>query len=352
MKNRKVYFDILRIVAILCVIYNHTNERGYYLYAFPANIGLRIFYIIVAAFIAIGVPIFFMISGALLLDKEESISTLYKKRVLRIIMVLIIFSLLQFAFRFLNGTATLSIRWLADNMISDNIIASYWFLYSYLGFLIILPLLRKIVKALDNIDFVYLIGLYLVIEGILPVVLYLIGYDSYNSFFDLPFFDRVIIFPLVGYFLDKRLLLEKYNLQTAIKLSLASLGALAIFVAMTLYRDLPYEEFTTYDKGLYTCGLTLIIDITVFYLAKYLWDIRNDYSSNRGTKLIAMMGSGVFGVYLIEGNIRYYTEFIYDEMSGFIGHFPAAIVWVLLTFVIGLLISWLMKCIPGLKKLL
>ena len=71
MKQRKLHYDILRIIASLCVIYNHTSERGYYLYAFPCSFILKDFYIAVAALIAVAVPIFFMISGALLLSKDE-----------------------------------------------------------------------------------------------------------------------------------------------------------------------------------------------------------------------------------------------------------------------------------------
>jgi surface polysaccharide O-acyltransferase-like enzyme len=62
--GRQLHMDILRIIAILFVLYNHTNERGYSLYAFPSSGILHIFYIVVAALIAVAVPIFFMISGA------------------------------------------------------------------------------------------------------------------------------------------------------------------------------------------------------------------------------------------------------------------------------------------------
>ena len=70
-KERKLYFDILRIIAITCVVYNHTNEYGYYRYAIVNNQVFSCLYAALGAFIAIGVPLFFMISGALLLEKEE-----------------------------------------------------------------------------------------------------------------------------------------------------------------------------------------------------------------------------------------------------------------------------------------
>lgn len=354
MKNRKVYYDILRILAILCVIYNHTNKRGYYLYAFESALPLKIVYIIMAEFVAIGVPLFFMISGALLLGKEESIGDVYKKRLLRMLIVLIVFSLIQFIHQVYIGEMQATIGSFFNNIITKSMVPSYWFLYAYLAYLIILPLLRKLVKAMSDDDFKYLIIIYLVMEGLLTIVLYLVGYKKYSDFFERPLFDRIIIFPVVGYYLENRIPGEKYNVRGIYRLIMASAITFAIFVAMTLYRNLPYEEFTTYDKGLYTCGLTLVLDITVFYIIKYLFDIKKDSSqySVRAYKVITTMGAAIFGIYLVEGNVRHYTEPINTFLSGHIGVFPAAIVWVLLIFVISLMISFIMKMIPGLKKLL
>lgn len=354
MKNRKVYYDILRILAILCVIYNHTNKRGYYLYAFESALPLKIFYILMAEFVAIGVPLFFMISGALLLGKEESIGDVYKKRLLRMLIVLIVFSLIQFIHQVYIGEMQATIGSFFNNIITKSMVPSYWFLYAYLAYLIILPLLRKLVKAMSDDDFKYLIIIYLVIEGLLTIVLYLKGYKKYSDFFERPLFDRIIIFPVVGYYLENRIPDEKYNVRGIYRLIMASAITFAVFVAMTLYRNLPYEEFTTYDKGLYTCGLTLILDITVFYIIKFLFDIKvnGTQMSSKPYKFITVVGTAVFGVYLIEGNVRYYTEAVCAFMSEYIGDFPAAIAWVLIIFSISLVISLIMKIIPGLKKVL
>ena len=48
MQQRKTYIDALRIVAIFGVLYNHTNRRGYYLYAFSDARICQDFYIGIA----------------------------------------------------------------------------------------------------------------------------------------------------------------------------------------------------------------------------------------------------------------------------------------------------------------
>ena len=346
--------DLLRIIAILCVIYNHTNEHGYFLYAFPSGMILKVFYIAVAAIIAIGVPIFFMISGALLLGKEESIEYVYSHRVLRMSLVLFIITILQYVFLLSTNQAELSVRWLADHTVSDNIVPSYWYLYTYISYLIFLPLLRKLAQAMSNKEYIYLIGLYLVIEAGVRTAMYFGGYTEFSVFFKIPFFENIVILPLVGYYMENRMTKEDYNSKGALKLICASGLSLVVFVAMTLYRNLPYEEFTSYDKGLYTCGLTLIMDITVFYIIKYLVEVKRQEKPHNETvrKILGLLGTSIFGIYLVEGNIRYYTEFIDIKLATYVGQFPAAVIWVFLIFVIGLAVSFFLRHIPGLRKLL
>lgn len=70
-KSRLLYLDILKILAIIMVLYNHRST-----YSIAANYigyGLKPIIIqILATLCRCGVPLFFMASGALLLRKEES----------------------------------------------------------------------------------------------------------------------------------------------------------------------------------------------------------------------------------------------------------------------------------------
>ena len=90
---RLVHPDILRILAIYLVAFNHTGDRGYMLFADSAGSALYFPYMAFSVLCKIAVPIFFMISGALLLPKEESFKQLFQKRVLRMAVVLILVSI-------------------------------------------------------------------------------------------------------------------------------------------------------------------------------------------------------------------------------------------------------------------
>lgn len=68
-KSRKIYIDIIKIVAILLVIFNHTGESGFLAYQKQGNIYIQIIEMCITSFCKIAVPLYFMCSGALLLGK-------------------------------------------------------------------------------------------------------------------------------------------------------------------------------------------------------------------------------------------------------------------------------------------
>lgn len=89
-KRNLIYLDVLRIIAIYCVLFNHTN--GFLLYATHYPLPSSYLYLIISILSKVAVPIFFMISGALLLGKDESYQELLRKRILKYTIVLIIIS--------------------------------------------------------------------------------------------------------------------------------------------------------------------------------------------------------------------------------------------------------------------
>ncbi|MCR4611893.1 MAG: acyltransferase [Lachnospiraceae bacterium] len=349
-KQRKVYLDLLRIIAIIFVIYNHTSEKGYYLYAFECPLPLKVIYMSAGALIAVAVPIFFMISGALLIPKEESIEDLYKKRVLRMFIALVIFSVIQYAFQIVFENQEMSIRYFLDHTVSGNITASYWYLYSYLAYLICLPLIRKMALNMSNKEFKYLFVAFLIIEGLLTTVVFFTMDGSLNSFFAIPFFKNIILYPLLGYYMEHRLKEEDYNAKGVMIWLAVMVATIALVVVASLYRDLPYEEFTDWDKGLYTTGFSMLLVAGVFYIVKTIFKGRK--VPKPAALIITTLGGTVFGVYLIENMIRALTTSVYGALQSVCGSYIAAWIWCLFVFLVGAVITFILKLIPGVKKLL
>lgn len=350
MQQRKTYIDALRIVAIFGVLYNHTNRRGYYLYAFSDARICQDFYIGIATLAATAVPIFFMISGALLLPKKESLKELFQKRILKMVLVLLVFSGIQYVLLLLEECVTFSRKAVVQAVLQDGVIPSYWFLYAYIAYLLLLPILRKVAEVMSKQDYFYLFALLLLVEGFLTMVLNLAGIGGTNYFFSIPFLNPIIIYPLLGYYLEQYMKESYYNKKTNIIVGLCMAVVVLFFIAMTQWRGLPYEEFTTYDKGLYTCSFTMLLDVGIYYFVKY-FDLRKQHSM-KYDQMLHSMGECAFGIYLIEQPIRERSSFIYDGLSPVIGRFPACIVWVICIFIVAYSIVAILRRIPGVRKLI
>ena len=97
--KRIFYFDALRLMAIIGIIFCHTAISFIAL-----DIGSINFYItaFMDCFREFSVPIFVMLSGALLIGKKDSLSSFFKRRLSRIFIPFIfwwiIYSLFSFYF--------------------------------------------------------------------------------------------------------------------------------------------------------------------------------------------------------------------------------------------------------------
>jgi len=91
---KKTGIEVLRVIAIALVIFHHIDIT-YLFYHNTNNIGTFIISLFITTIVTIDVPIFFTISGYLLLSKEESITNVWRNRILRMILVTFLFFLLD-----------------------------------------------------------------------------------------------------------------------------------------------------------------------------------------------------------------------------------------------------------------
>lgn len=82
--NRIFYYDVIRVIAIFCVISCHVFS-GYAKNITIFGTNFWHFSLFFYSLADIGVPLFVILSGALLINKKESIITFAKKRIARVI---------------------------------------------------------------------------------------------------------------------------------------------------------------------------------------------------------------------------------------------------------------------------
>lgn len=147
--SRNINYDILRLAATFAVILIHIiaiYELGKF-YSF-ADFNLY-FYDILNNSIYWCVPIFFMLSGALLLGNEkEDINTFYKKRLNKILIPTIFWSL--FFLIYLHLYENFSLFNMIGAFLKGKPFYHLWFMFAILGLYVFTPYIRIVVQKLEQ----------------------------------------------------------------------------------------------------------------------------------------------------------------------------------------------------------
>lgn len=150
--RRIVSLDLIRMVAIILVIMQH-SWTGLQLDE-PAFGGGRFFY---HALVVMGVPLFFMLSGALLLGgKPSPPKDFLKRRFSRLLIPFLLWSaIVYFASSVMHKYS--DVHTLTDILynylpflLTDRINASYWYIFVLLGLYLLTPLLQRALMGDDG----------------------------------------------------------------------------------------------------------------------------------------------------------------------------------------------------------
>lgn len=340
--KRQVYFDVLRIIAILCVLFNHSGESGYFIFTLTDKIPLQIISIFISSLSKMGVPLFFMISGALLLGKEESLKALYLKRVLRYIVIIFVFCGLYYFHQCRITNTPFDLKEMIRQTTTGQTQTSYWFLYSYLGFLVSLPLLRKIAQAFSTNDFIYLICLYVTSVGIFGLLARtFIG----QIVIYIPFAVDILAYPLLGYFFAKLVPTGKENKNTVWLMILLALVGLILNIAITEYDNYLFKGWN--ESGL--SAFVILPTITTFYITKHIFTHLTVPVVLQ--KIICTLGSCTFGVYVLESYIKTYIGPFLQRMLAFLPYTLENMIYIVLIMLSGCGVTFILKKIPVVQKL-
>lgn len=264
-----IYIEILRIIALYLVLFNHTGNYGYSLYMVSQESRYYPIYLFLSVITVCNVPIFFMISGALLLGKEESLRVLFRKRIRKFLIVLIGISFFYDVYLWRFEGAPLSLSSSLVGMYSKSSPIALWYLYSYLGTLVMLPLLRKLAKAMNARDFAYLALVQIIFSGLIPIGQFVLsrGTVTLNNYFSIPLItSQNVFFVLMGYFIHKVLDQRFFCLRYVVMANLIAFAAVVVSCLATHYSWKITGAYTLFHKSLIavpTCAL--------FFSAKYLF---------------------------------------------------------------------------------
>ena len=164
--NRILYLDEVRSLAIILVVLGHIIR-----YFSKTIFTWQIF-----SLTRIGVPLFFTVSGALLLTRKHDIGKFLKKRFKRVVLPFAFWIIVYLIF----GVVILKYQPSVDYFFqvtfgSYGFSSIFWFIWSLIGVYLLIPVLSSFIREYGDFGFKYMIAITLILS-----LLYTIG------FFDLP----------------------------------------------------------------------------------------------------------------------------------------------------------------------
>ena len=317
-----VWLDVVRFIAMFTVVCCHCTDPFNFYPGTAPNIGeIKLWGAIYGSVLRPCVPLFVMITGALLLPVRGDASTFYKKRIPRVFYPFLIWSVLYNLFPWITGllglnpqiildffpyageevmqqSFSVSLEYILIIPFNFSILAVHmWYIYLLIGLYLYLPVFSAWVeKASERAKLMFLLawGVTLLLPYYYQFVSnYLWGTCSWNSFGMLYAFAGFNGYLLLGHYLK--------NLEWSLKKTLAigfpmfAVGYAVTFLgfrhitALPEYTDEMLELFFTY------CSLNVVMmTIPVFMLAKKV-----KVNSERMKKALANLTVCGFGIYMI-----------------------------------------------------
>ena len=194
--RRIVYFDILNVIACFCVVCMHCNG-WIHLFIKDDLWAARVLIEVVCYF---AVPVFFMLSGATLLNYRQRYSTteFYKKRFIRTVIPYLFWGIIFYIIYLLRGNTPFGWKETIIRFSTGEIpYTFYWFFIPLFLLYIFMPFFSLMVEKLNRSQLLFLCLLLFVFQSVIPTIS---SVATLNLSFQIPIAGYAI-FMFLGYLL-------------------------------------------------------------------------------------------------------------------------------------------------------
>lgn len=293
--ERVAWLDTARITAICFVVMIHTAGSLLGKMGMADMFGWHAGNIFDSA-VRSGVPLFIMVSGALLIPKRESIGQFYKKRFLRILLPYITWSFIYILFRIKFATPEgehVPLKKIAYAIYSGNVFFNFQFINYFIGIYLFAPFIRTIAFKKEGNDLYFFALIWSLLASFFPML------DGAGSvflnnkmkfFIDAPQFTGFIGFFVLGY------LVAKAGTRSIHIPAICFFIFFLVTACGTFYLSRHYSSFRVYFYD-YASINVIGMSVSVFLL------IRNTFSTIQGaipsgiTDITGSLSDMSYGVY-------------------------------------------------------
>lgn len=341
MRERIIYFDWLRVFATLAVVTIHVSAEPVWvnMYESPR------FYWLSANFYEsltrASVPLFVMISGALMLGKGREISYrdfLFTK-VNKIFLPLLLWSLIYYIYHVYRGDhEEFQFLQFIELFLTNGVSVHFWFMYMILGIYLTVPIIRIFIHNASKKDIEYFLALWLYAS---VIVKYMKFHYGFSLNLELYLVTNYVGYFILGYYLTNYTLTKKWRF-------LVYTGGIAGMAATFLLTYLDTKEAGGALQGFwyeYHSPNVLLSSIGVFVLAKH--------SIKRGLPtFLNEINKVSFGIYLVHMLVLdVLGNELFDRLQQNFHPMLSIPLIVLSAVLISTIITYTLSKIPILKRL-
>jgi surface polysaccharide O-acyltransferase-like enzyme len=342
-KKRFIWADVLRILAIYLVIVVHSFPSA----NFSRDLTTSWPFIISFTIAKTCVPLFVMLSGALLLGKTETYKLFFKKRIGKVLIPWVIWTLIYMFWNYnVNHYAASTIpQW--KYFFELTFLSQLWFLPLIFSLYLMTPLLRLITAKFKKTDQIYLIFLWFIWVSVLPFL------HPSLAFPGTPMGLLFLATYYCGYFF-LGFILTKLKLPK--NMNLLSLGIIVSGIMLTFIEIFLIKNPITYPTVIFDYFAPgIVITSTGLFLFIYdLFSNRLSIGNNRLKSLIITLSSASLGIYIVHGllmqvfgtNLHKYFLFKVDSLPLLENYLDALII-----FSFSFLFVYLLKKIPLVRRI-
>ena len=304
MKTRSIYLDAIKVLAIILVVFNHTAHL-----IDVDDIFSRVVFVFLLDICKVAVPLFIMVSGALLLKRKTTYKEMYGRRILRILVPMLIVILMNiFIFnKNFKFSSLFDFIFTLIGDINDDIIPYWiWYLFMLLALYLMTPFIQKMIKNFNDKDYKYFILIFCVLASLanyIPVLTSVFGdkeVNINNSFLPVLFSVSVGYYVFGSYISNKKISEKEKNISFFVLFLWIILGSVFLFYGM-FFRDMTFNSLIYWD-----CISVSVPAMCIFLIFKYysnFFEKRNILKRN-----LPKISGTVFGIYL-------FHPFLIDSLS-------------------------------------
>ena len=290
-KSLKTYISNLRNIATFAVIVLHVTAPFVLKFNKISFASWQLANLI-DSMLRFGVPVFVMISGAVLLDRSEPLNIFLSKRLKRIFLPFLFWSIAYFIFVYAGHFQKLSVAQLAQILTNKLLKGTYyhlWYIYMILGVYLFVPIVRKWVQNSTKQELHYFL--------ILWAITLFINTDiaKYIPSIEVLYFSKYLGYLVLGHYLDKYV--EIRRSRGTLYSILFVLGVILTLVS-TSYLSITANKLNiTYYN--YLSPNVCLMAIGIFLLGKTFLNTTN-------TSLVSLDRHS-YGIYLIHALVLHYV---------------------------------------------